>query len=191
MNKLTEMILLLMLSALLASAIYANWNLNPVWDVFFARITGPVFYGAHATPLLAICLVAVYLSIFKYRSFTIPVIALFGTASIHELSLLGVGYLLNGLLNGIWFAYNNISLSYAVWLVVFLIVGLRILPNRELKTWGLIAILMLSWWSITAFLPVVSTLDPAHFYNLASNVQEGVSWFLPTAIWLLPRKEIK
>jgi hypothetical protein len=187
-EQVREAVLLVMLSTLISSGIHANWTWNIVWDLFYARITGPIFIGAHATSLLAICFVAVYLVIFRYRSFTIPTIALFGTASIHDLSLLGVGYLANGLMNGIWFAYNNIGLWYAVYLVVFLIIGLRLLPKYELKTWGILTVMMIAWYSAAVFSYVPSTLDPAYFYNLASNVSESVSWFLPASIWLVRRE---
>jgi hypothetical protein len=175
-----------LLGVLAINSLFANWNLNAVWDLCFARVTGPIFYGARASSLLAICGMAVYLS-WRWRSPSIATLALFGTASIHELSLLAVA-LAWWPLDGVRFDGDGISLSYFLWLLGFLLLGLKFLPSYQKRMWLIIAGVMLAWYWVAMFTPWPSTMDPRYFYNLGSNLSESVSWFLPVSLWLIPRR---
>lgn len=172
--------------ALLVDSCFANWKLNLLWDLLYARVTGPIFYGARASSLLSICVMAVVLMV-RYRSFVVPTLALLGTASIHEFSLLAVA-LAWWPMDGVVFRGDGISLNYAVWLTIFLLVGWRFIGSYERKMWVVLAGVMLAWYWVEMFTPWPSTLNPAYFYNLGSNTSEAVSWFLPASLWLLPRR---
>lgn len=180
-------IALFFLLALTADALIANWTLNPLWDLLYARIQMNLFYNAHASSILAICAAAFWM-IHKKDGIPVAVFSAFGTASIHEISLdiadLGVFHISSGL-----------SLSYLVYLSAFLIMGLAIGKRYHRNILTMTFPLMMIWFLILTALPHGSTIDPdvpfgpsTDFNSPLANTEEVLSWIVPASLWFLPRK---
>ena len=184
---LANYISLFLLLALTADALVADWRLDPIWNVLYARIQLNLFYNAHASSILAVCASAFWL-IYKKDGIPVAVFAAFGTASIHELTLDFVDLTVFRISSGI-------SWAYAVYLFAFLGIGFFISKPYHKRVWLSTFALMFVWFLILTALPHGSTIDPdvpfgasKDFYNPLVNVEEVASWLVPTGLWFLPRR---
>ena len=184
------------------NSLIADWTWNPVWDVFFARVRGPIFYEVHASSILSVCFVGLYQIFrpvaarpFKFgnlydKVFTANlykwVLAAFGMASIHEFSILIFDFVQSG-------TWSGISNSYAIWLMSFLVLGGWLCENYQKRIWFytllfLAVYLVLNYY----FIHVNSTIEgfqgTEYFLDFKSNAAEVLGWVIPSLFFLLPRK---
>jgi hypothetical protein len=188
-------IALFILLTMTVDALDSNWNLNPIWDLFYSRIQLNLFYEAHAFSILPFCIAAFFMWKVKKDEMATAVFAALGTASIHEICL--------DINDEIYFRVSSgISPGYALVLLSILGIGAFIACKRYHKNvWAATFVMMTAWFAVIGFLgyfhiySVGSTIDPnvpfgksIWFNNPVTNVAEVVSWIAPSSLWFLPRK---
>ena len=182
-----------MLLVMTVDGLYADWSLNPIYDLVFARVQLNLFLNAHASSILAIVAAAYYMAFLKKDGLPVAVFAAFGTASIHELSLYSVDEIA-------FRSTSGVNLYYGIYLLGFLSIALMISKKYHRNVLFSTALLMFIWYFALATLTysgfvIGSTADAnvpfgksSFFYNPVTNVAEVISWLAPTSLWFLPRR---
>lgn len=179
---------LFLLLALTASSLIADWKLDPIWNILYARVQSNLFYNAHASSILAICFLGFYLAFRKKDGLPTGVFAAFSVAAIHELSLDFSDLV-------VFHQSSGISPMYGAYLFGFLIAGIYLGKRYHRRVFLVTTIIMVSWFLILTSLPHGTTISPDcpfcpsdDFYTWWVNLEEVGSWLLPVGLWLLPRR---
>lgn len=189
---------LFLLMGLTADALIANWNFNPIWDIFYARIgyqnQSLIFYNSHAASILSVCAAGFWLWLKHKDPLPVAVFAAFGTASIHEIALDAADL-------GFFHIPSGISWSYGSVMAAILVIGWSLNTSYHKKVWLSITVMMTLWFLIlgslnyTGLYHIGSTISatkdfaPSNdFYNPQTNFFEVVSWLAPVSLWFLPRE---
>lgn len=178
---------LFFLLALTADALVADWQLTP-WTILYARIHLNLFYNAHAASILSVCVAGYYLAFVKKDGLALGVFAAFSTASIHEITLDATDLM-------VFHQSSGLSPTYLVYLLGFLLAGLKLARPYHRRIMFVTALMMLCWFLVLTSLPHYSTIDPnvpfgpsADFNNVIANFEEVSSWLAPVSLWFLPRR---
>ena len=91
----------MLLALLTFDALISDWRLDPVWDILYARVKGPLFYNAHASSVLLMCLVGIYAS-YRMKSAVKGFAFILGMGAVHEI-ILAIFYIPFGSSSGITF----------------------------------------------------------------------------------------
>ncbi len=173
----------------------ANWSLNPVDDLLYARIEAPLFYNAHALsilPLMFIGLAFVMKGVFTKQPidyYPRSCFAILATGSIHELALFFVDVTIRNFKS---LAGLSVSLGYGLWLSFLLLLGVGIGTTHQRRILFLQFVGFVGFYLLDLAIPTGSSLIglmPAKdFYNPATNAREVSSWVIPVLFWLIPQK---
>lgn len=171
----------------------ANWSWNPINDLLFARVTGPLLYGNHALVGLFLCFNIIYLTIWRKRNISISLVLLLATVSIHEFILLPFSTLWWG-----WSASSALlSTTYSFWLIAFLALALHYGTKHDRKLLGQIALICCAYFAVMDFVFFLQNFHPitlAKFsygpdvFNPEANAVELLSWFIPFSWWTIKGK---
>lgn len=170
------------------NVLQAQWTLDPLWDLFYARITGPIFQTAHASSMLFILAVAadkIAPHILKTGHPSKWMLAALSTVSMHELTLDlvkatgGIGFL--------------DSYRYMAYLVAFLVLSLLFCSPYQKRVLLVIGAVLLPFFILTglAFHLGVDVIDfnpGPYILDPTTNVVEVASWLIPSALWFLPER---
>lgn len=184
-------ILGMFLVVLTINCLVADWTLNPIWDIFFARVRWPIFYEVHASSILSICFVGLFRIIQSRGQISQWVSSTFATASLHELIL----YVFDLSLLG-WNYKQPIGVAwqYATWLIVFLSIAILIGSKYQKRILFFQCIFFLMWFTIDIIVKPGSSINgffpTAQFLNPLTNVMEVMSWLIPAGFWLIPQRWI-
>lgn len=186
------------LAFLFFDALIATWNWNPIYDILFARIRGPLFYENHASVVIFACTIAM-IKIFQkgngFDSVSHWTLAILATGSFHELTIAIEDFTIGG------FRLVSIttSLNYMVWLLVFLTLGLVFLRKTERRR----LILLGCFFAIIFVFSIVQLADKSfpqimlaqtivgfnpgpNFMDPIENFAEIWTWDIPLVFWLIP-----
>ena len=183
---------LFLLFTLLVDALIADWTLNPIHDVLFARISGPIFYMNHASVVVFLCSIGLVRILQSRLTIIAPwCFAIFATASIHELALGGSDIIVGG------FDFAGLALSpkYALYLTILLVAAIIYCKPFQRRVLVYMAIGVVSFfftqiiWEYpgTVGSTILGFNPTANFYNPSTNFWEVVNWLVPGAMWLMPK----
>jgi hypothetical protein len=181
---------LFLLLFLTANALVANWTLNPVWDLLYARVQSSFFHNTHAVSMLSVCLVAfVLLAKSKLRGMPVIIVCCIATASIHELTLAVFDIALSKSLP------QTVSFQYAGYLSLFLFLAIWKGSHFQRRILGTQFFALIILYALDIVLKPGSTIVGAQpttlFYNPLTNAVEVFSWLIPALLWLLPQTRVE
>jgi hypothetical protein len=189
-NIAANYVALFLLLFLTANALVANWTLDPIWDLLYARVQSSFFHNTHAISTLSICAVCfVLLAKFKFKGLPMIVVSCVATASIHELTLAVFDIALSTELP------QGVSLQYAIYLSAFLILAVWKGSHFQRRILGTQFFVLVLVYLLDVILKPGSTISGSEpspfFYNPLTNAVEVLSWVVPALLWLLPRTTIE
>ncbi|MDE1824350.1 MAG: hypothetical protein KGH74_03555 [Candidatus Micrarchaeota archaeon] len=170
------------------NALHADWKLDPLWNLLYARIRGPIFYLAHSSSMLgvvAVAIIKVAPNVLKTSQPTRWIVAVFSTVSVHELDLDlikltgGIGYL--------------DSLNYMLYLLGFLVLAFIICTPYQKRVILTIGAILIPFFILTEMLFYIGT-DVIDFnygpdiYSPSTNAVEVSTWLTASAVWFLPER---
>lgn len=164
-----------------ASAFIADWTLNPIHNLFFARLTGFLFYNLHASSLMAVSLVGVYFLVkTRLRDISRTVLGIAGLGAIHEFVW--------GSFYGSLFLSSNIRYYSAFGIFLILAYIFCRAKQRRALSISFIFITPYELFGIVAGVPLTQTdlFTPTEYFNaLIPNAFEVLSWILISLVYLL------
>jgi hypothetical protein len=173
----------ILLLLLLVDGLIANWTWNPFYDMLIVKVQGPIFQGVHASSILAMCFVCIYQIAKTWRTIAPArwIAVIFATGSIHEFSIQIWNNILSKNLAG------DFGITYAIWLSVFLAIGVVIATKRQRKILGILAIyLFLLMGAYVGFFHDSSTQTfasgPSFVYD---SFIEVFGWVSAALVWML------
>lgn len=190
----------LLMVGVLLDGLIADWTINPVHDILFAKIGGPLFTTAHAFSILAVAIAGLVVAA-RTKSLLKGTGVTFGTAAIHELMLVPLAYVFQKDPGIHVFQPGFFFFDYGAYLLIAL--GASLVAFPELRSrFALFFVLISAYYLVTFigayglnlpwFQPTINSATGPTPYFLAwpNNLQEIFGWALGAAVWLVPASSL-
>lgn len=180
----SDWILSVLLFGLIVNSVFANWTNSLYWDLFFARVQGPIFYNAHASSILIFCAsIGLRIVLERFKDIARWILVGFAIGGLHEFSIVFANLTI-----GNCGCISGMSLNYSVWLTIFVVAGIKFGNPLQRKTialgaiivYAFSALIILSGQTVYGFAPT------SFFLNPQSNIVEVLSWISAGASVLVP-----
>jgi hypothetical protein len=174
---------------------FGHWSINPLYDLIYLRIGGPLLYGNHVSVGLFLLAIPIYFALIKERNYLKAPIWLsmaFATVFLHELILQIYAVGLYG-----WAAIEPQLFSYYM-LVLFVFFALALIFGSKLQRRKLICVSGITVLISSVTMYAYSALNYRPFtleqftpgpqiYSLIPNLVEIALWFIPISFWFWGR----
>lgn len=187
--------------AVALDGLIADWTLDPVHDILFAKIGGPVFTTAHAFSIVFVVFCGAVVAL-KTKSMLQGAAVTFGTAAIHELMLVPYAYLFSEDPGIHIFQPGFFHFDYGAYLLIALILSVVFFPKLR-PGFLLVFVFATAYYALTFtsayglhvawFQPTINsgTGPTAYFHAWPNNLQEIFGWAVMSGLWLLPMATLK